>query len=390
MVIFLKGVLSVLDYFIDHMAEGMEDACVLDISESTFGQKLSELDAQIDGTTDVIMFNNVGLNLGIVRNGVEENYWEFKGVRLHNIYVDAPIWYKNELAYNLKCMQVITVDRYHRDFLRKYFPTCASAEFIPHGGVRLSDAEQIPYAQRPIDVLYVGTRRDPSANQLYASLSPANKEIFDGIRGILMKHPHMTPEQVFEMYMEELGAAPTQNAALEFLYILYAEALDDVRSFYQGWVIETLAAAGIPIEIYGGGNWEEIAQRYPDKIHVHAMITPEECIKNMCRSKITLNILPWFKYGAHERIYNAMLNGSVCVSDTSEYLEKKFNNGEDIILYELNQPENLVERVQKVLQNSDYAESILENQKKKTAHSTWADRLCNILQQRFNEEQDFV
>lgn len=390
MIILLKGVLSVLDYFIDHMAEGSEDTCVLDITDGAFAGKLSDFDAQIDETTDVILFNNVGLNLGVVRDGREQNYWEFKGVRLHNIYVDAPIWYKNELANDFKCMQVITVDGYHRDFIRKYFPGCASAEFLPHGGVRLPDAEQIPYEQRPIDVLYVGTRRDRSANQLYASLSPDNREIFDGIREILMRHPHMTPEGVFDMYMGELGAAPARGAAVEFLYILYAEALDDVRSYYQGKIVETLASAGISIEIYGEGNWGEIAERYPDSIHVNDMITPEECIRMMCRSKVTLNILPWFKYGAHERIYNAMLNGSVCVSDASEYLVKHFEPGKNIVLYELNHLDLLAEKVQRILGSPGDAERIIENQKRSVAHSTWADRLQNIIEQRFDEGKDFI
>ena len=55
----------------------------------------------------------------------------------------------------------------------------------------------------------------------------------------------------------------------------------------------------------------------------------------ICESKITLKILPWLKYDAHERIYNATLNGAVCVSDASEYLMEHFENGKNIVFYEL-------------------------------------------------------
>lgn len=61
MIIFLKGVLNVLDYFIDSMAKGVEDAYVLDISEPTFFQSIVNLEYKIDETTDVIMFNDVGI-----------------------------------------------------------------------------------------------------------------------------------------------------------------------------------------------------------------------------------------------------------------------------------------------------------------------------------------
>lgn len=102
MIFFLKGTLNVLNNFIDCMAEGEEDAYVLDISEPNFFQSIINLEHKIDGTTDVIMFNNVGINL-VTTTG--ENYWELKKVKLHNIYVDAPIWYRKELEQNLKCME---------------------------------------------------------------------------------------------------------------------------------------------------------------------------------------------------------------------------------------------------------------------------------------------
>lgn len=110
----------------------------------------------------------------------------------------------------------------------------------------------------------------------------------------------------------------------------------------------------------------------------------------MRNSKITLNIMPWFKYGAHDRIYNAMLNGSVCVTDTSEYLKKHFENGKNIIFYELNQLDNLVKNVHLLLENPGFAKSIIENQKRTAANSTWSNRVHNILEQRFEEGVDFI
>lgn len=141
-------------------------------------------------------------------------------------------------------------------------------------------------------------------------------------------------------------------------------------------------------EIYLDHGWEEIADKYPD--YIHKGVSSEECLRLMHNSKITLNVLSWFKYGAHERIFNAMLNGSVCVTDTSEYLKRYFENGKNIVLFELDKLDDLTKTVRYILDNADYAQYIIENQKKAAANSTWGDRLNNILEQRFEEGKDFI
>lgn len=92
----------------------------MDISEEAFFEKLLAIDDRIDESTDVITFNNVGIALDMIGG---ENYWETKKVRLYNILVDAPAWYEGAFELGLKCMQVITIDRYHKEFVKKIFLT---------------------------------------------------------------------------------------------------------------------------------------------------------------------------------------------------------------------------------------------------------------------------
>lgn len=387
MVIFLKGALETLDCFIHCMAEGVNDAYIMDVTEQTFVQQLQEIDSQIDETTDVITFNNVGIRVS-VEGG--ENYWEIKKVKLHNILVDAPVWYEETLKHDLKCMQIITIDRYHKEFINKYFPNRASVQFLPHGGAKLSVIEEIAYEDRQIDVLYVGGRtKCLRGNHKYVFLPDDGRELFETARSLLIKYPHLTLEKVYDLYMNEIGIGLIRDAELNVIHTLYGEILEAVRGYYQGKVIEALAASGIHVDIYSSG-WEDAAEKYPDYVHTHERISPKECIRLMCNSKITLNTQPWFKYGAHERIYNAMLNGSVCVTDTSEYLKKHFENGKNIVFYELNQLDNMVKNVHLLLENPGFAKSIIENQKKTVANSTWSNRVHNILEQRFEEGVDFI
>lgn len=254
----------------------------------------------------------------------------------------------------------------------------------------MSGIEEIAYEDRKMDILYVGDKRNSvNPNHEYASLPDSGNGLFETVKYFLVKYPHMTPEKIYDLYMDEIGVKLTHDAEINVLHALYEDVLESVRGYYQGQVIEALACSGIHVEIYGEG-WEELAEKYPDCVHTHERISPQKCIQLMYNSKITLNILPWFKYGAHERIYNAMLNGTVCVSDTSEYLKKYFQNGRDIVFYELNQLDNLVTNVHLLLENPEFAKSIIENQKRAAARSTWSDRLRNILERRFEEGVDFI
>lgn len=387
MIIFLKGMLQTLDLFIDCMTENREDACVIDVSDHTaYIDKLKELDSQIDEETEVITFNNVGLAVGA--HGV--NYWEIKKVKLHNVYVDPPIWYMTTLEQNFKCMQIITVDANHKKFMDRYFPHY-NTQFLPLAGVRLPEAEEIPYEERKIDVLYVGARRRViSIPPKFDFLRGHDAELYGMVKQILLQYPFMTPEKAYDICMDQLGIELKREDELLCLRAIQELIVNEVRGYYQGRVIESLAATGIHVDIYCKTGWEKIQEKYPDQIRLHDSVTPWECMELMRESKITLNIQPWFKYGSHDRIYNAMLNGSVCVSDTSDYLVKYFQNGRDIVFYELEDMDGLVRNVRILLDNPGFAKMIMENQKKAAQRSTWKERLDNILRQRFEEGKDFI
>ncbi|MEI3201212.1 MAG: hypothetical protein V8S21_04415 [Lachnospira eligens] len=53
------------------------------------------------------------------------------------------------------------------------------------------------------------------------------------------------------------------------------------------------------------------------------------------QAKISLNVMPWFKKGAHDRVFNTMLNGGVALTDTSLFYENTFADGENVLFYSL-------------------------------------------------------
>lgn len=69
----------------------------------------------------------------------------------------------------------------------------------------------------------------------------------------------------------------------------------------------------------------------------------------MADAKIVMNFMPWFKDGSHERIYNSMLNGAVCLTDPSLFLEKYHKDMDTIAYFHLNDPEEASDKIDLLL-----------------------------------------
>ena len=88
-----------------------------------------------------------------------------------------------------------------------------------------------------------------------------------------------------------------------------------------------------------------------------------------------MNVMPWFKDGAHDRVFNSMLNGAVCVSDGSRYMDEILEDGKDYIKYDLAALTELPGKIEELLVNRDQWERIVASGYKKAADGhTWADR----------------
>lgn len=87
----------------------------------------------------------------------------------------------------------------------------------------------------------------------------------------------------------------------------------------------------------------------------------DETFQYMRQSKLVLNVMPWFKAGTHDRIFNALLSGACPVSDKSRWLEEKFKDKEDIAFYDLDELEALPILIKELLQNDTMREEIIRN-----------------------------
>ena len=74
-----------------------------------------------------------------------------------------------------------------------------------------------------------------------------------------------------------------------------------------------------------------------------------------------------------------MLNGALCLSDSSRYLEEELKNGRDLVCYSLTELDKLPDIIESLLRNYDSMKKIIDSGYRKAAEGhTWLHRAAII------------
>ena len=142
----------------------------------------------------------------------------------------------------------------------------------------------------------------------------------------------------------------------------------------RGRAVQQLVDAGIKVHVFGDG-WDSLTCKHEENLILMNNLDSVGCLKKLCQTKISLNVMPWFKDGAHDRIFNTMLNGAVCLTDSNVYLDSILHDGTDSCIYSLEHMERLPEIAARLLADPDRMQRIAdEGYKLAKAGHTWAHR----------------
>lgn len=137
--------------------------------------------------------------------------------------------------------------------------------------------------------------------------------------------------------------------------------------------------AGIPVHIFGGG-WNKFCCNHPENLILHEGYG-DTSLQMLADTKISLNIMPWFRGGIQERNIAAMLAGAVSLTDSSTYIEEQFQDGEDLVLYSLKQMDQIPAIIRSILKDEEKAAAIAEaGYQKALQQHTWQHRVGEMLQ----------
>ena len=140
-----------------------------------------------------------------------------------------------------------------------------------------------------------------------------------------------------------------------------------------------LAKKNVPLTLCGNG-WRKSPLAHFSNVRIIDDISFWDTFLLFRKSKITLNLLPEFKNGTHDRIYSSILNHSLCLTDSSPLLESQLKDNRELIYYDTQNPDRLTGQIFDLLSSPKRMEEISQNGYfcAKESHS-WQSRAAYLL-----------
>lgn len=357
-IILFKGYINSLRVFTDALSRGFNElGCETVVIDTQSPDSLKEFTAVIDSP----FLCSIGYNNTTASITYDTNKYacDLLNVKYNfNYLVDHPFHYHTQLLNPPKNSYILTIDRNHKNYIKSYYSTIENVEFIPHFGIPCKNVK--PFKEREIDVLFGGNYVPASLDRsqfdyLGEAFTPMLNEIADD----LIANTNKTLEQSFNDYLIKNNLPVSKN---DFADIMSQMTWHDIfiRNYVRDNFIKAIVDSGIKVNVFGEG-WENLECKNPQNLIIGGKIDLEKNLELLGNAKISLNIMPWFKDGSHERIFNSVINGALCITDPSKYIQEIFTNRESIILYSLDRLNELPDIIKELLENQAEAEKIANN-----------------------------
>ncbi len=268
-----------------------------------------------------------------------------------NIIVDHPYHYHDFLQEQLQLRAdryyQYCIDRVHIAYMERYFPKVRLSGFLPSGGVAYSDVEpaaagDVKWQDRPIDLLFAGTYVPPEGFELFIGRNgPEYSAFYHSMLDEALSDPDKRLEEIVRRRLiEEVEDEVSEDQIRETLghiqfldyYVRYRRRGEVIR-YLADW--ESSNGDGLHLTIVGSG-WESLMEElvHPERVTLMPYADSRSILQLLSQSRFSLNVLPSFHEGGHDRIFNSMLCGAVCVTDSNSYLDGILQGGKNAVLYD--------------------------------------------------------
>lgn len=352
----------------------------------------ADLDAIIDINTTIpcIKYNN-----GYILNNFDIPVWHY--------ILDHPLYHYKALKVQLNNYNVICLDTFHAKLIRESFPHIREVKVIPLSADEYSISNiskkycqdnmadtnsdssynTLSYhkcSKRAVKLLFTSTYTDPVKVALLYNKSDLNiqnnninhKDINDNstkntlikdidndyLLNTLLNNPSFTQEKAVQ-YLRSLNILDNSSSTIQYLHNNF---LIDVylQCIIREEIVSTIIKNRIPITIYGHG-WDAFADKcdilipeYTKYLDIRKEVTYNRLPAIYSNARLSLNQMPWFKGGMHDRIPLALMNGCLSLTDASTYLTDVLNIGENegVYTYSLENIESVPDIIMDILNNT--------------------------------------
>ena len=355
---------NVLPYFVEGLKTGFQKAGI-----TTYIYISSDLERLEQIIRDGYNYfqNTTGYQYILLMNGVfleierydviVENYrnlFDNEGSKIIPMFVDHPCYHKGRLSYAHYTHMVLFADGNWVKYVKNNLKNVPDPVFLPLGGIEYEN-KLMEFYERENKVVFFGG---------YSDLKEIQRKIEEHkylpiIRKIierLMANPKMTIENIVDSLEEENNSKYTIHHVV-FDTDVFGIIDEYIRHYYRQKVIFTIAKKGIPIDIYGWNNVNY--SNYPN-VQLKEAVPLDKMLEICQNTRFVLNVQPWIKVGTQERVFNTMLCGAIAITDETQYLIENTVDKQNILMYKLQDIEELPCKIQYYMNNEIEAQKIAE------------------------------
>ena len=363
--ILFKGPIESLNHFIDELSMQFQA-----MGHRTFISDITHFDAG-----EVMNFCREPVQAAICYDGMctfDRAICNSLDVTLINIFMDHPMSFASCMIEPPEKYIQLMPDEYHVEFAKRFYHI-KNAFFLPHmASLSAGISNEDTMDKKEISILFPGNYR--SVNQLYRDINErfaggeANRLALQVLE-YLIANTSETIEGAFDKCLADDKIEVSDELIADFLD--HAKLLDHfIRMYYRSKVLKTIIEADIPITVVSE-SWKHFSPALAKNVTILPGTNFTGIFPYMEKSNITLNVMPWFKAGTHDRIFNALLHNSCPLTDKSTWLVEHLTENVECAYYSLEALDKLPDQIYRILSDPELQRNIIKNGRKKVlAHYT--------------------
>ena len=362
-ILFYSGIES-FNYFTDEIHKELHfsghETFILDLrnANDTPGHSIKDLYKFAKSPVDAA----IGYDQMPVTGSAYVELWNELQIPVISIFVDPPFRFGDYNRILPKSYLRFCCDIEHVTWCRRFCSdTIRNVYFLPHGAT-VPDNEPPTFENKKYDILFSATYYKPE------NYIKVIREKYSGAVQKLLLYAvdfmRANASSSFPTAIDRILSYEDYNADdLTRLSVMESGEEADwyIRMYYREKVINSVLESGRDLHVLGRG-WENYPQyAHPHFHHISDRISFADSLDIMADARINLNVMPWFKDGTHERVFNTLLRHSIPLTDSSTYLKENFINRNSIYYYELTKLNMIPEIIDDILKDPIKAKLLILN-----------------------------
>lgn len=367
---------NVVNYFVDELEDKLKsrgyNVFVVDLE-----------DCKKDEVYQLLI--NEKINLILSFNGINVlsvDVYEKLNIIFGMLLVDHPLYHLNRIkAFKSKNTFVSVLDEGSTATVEKYIDNNIILTHLMHGG----SYDKLQSKNKKYNVVMLGGLKKPPIDKVKKMIK--NIDSYGGRLGSdikeLLREDYKTTldekiEETFRKYniQEELLKTEGFQLLLSYIYTTIDE-YGRIKCRYD--TLKTLLEHDIEVDYFGNCTCDDF-DKFDNFIN-HGAVSYEEALSIMANSKILVNTIGYFKNGSHERVFSAMLNKALVISNINHFSYDIYKHKENIVYFDPNDKNQLINEVNYYLKNERDRKTIVNNAYEITAkYNTWENRVDEIIE----------